>query len=90
MSLIGETLRTSWDGPGDGRPFLLGIDVGIFSDEHRPPVVPDVVLGLDVQAPDDCWEKQGRSWFVWRYGPPLFAAEFVSAPDGGELAKLNG
>jgi hypothetical protein len=52
---------------------------------HQPPLVPDVMLSLDVQAPPDLRPKQNRSYFVWEYGkPPDVVIEIVSNQKGGE------
>ncbi|MHB2016623.1 MAG: Uma2 family endonuclease [Candidatus Xenobia bacterium] len=88
MTLLADTLSVSWKGPGEGRSFLVGTDIGLFGDPQRQGFAPDVILGLDVEAAEDCWEKHGRSWFTWRYGPPTLAAEIVSRRGGGELEKL--
>ncbi|HEY3997504.1 MAG TPA: Uma2 family endonuclease [Candidatus Xenobia bacterium] len=90
MSLLGATLNISWQGPGDGRPFLAGTDIGVFGPDLKP-IVPDLVLGLDVQAPQltASHKKKGdRSWFTFRYGPPLLGAEIVStAQEGTKLSE---
>ena len=35
--LLTESLYSSWDGPGEGRPFLALANVGLFYAVHRPP-----------------------------------------------------
>jgi Uma2 family endonuclease len=83
--LLTETLYTSWEGPGEERPFLALANVGLFYAVDVPPLVPDMLLSLDVQAPQDIWEKSNRSYFVWKYGkPPDVVVEVVSNTKGDE------
>lgn len=83
--LLTETLYSSWPGPGDGRPFLALANVGLFFAVGRPPLVPDMMLSVDVSAPDEVWTKAHRSYFVWVYGkPPDVVIEVVSNDEGGE------
>lgn len=83
--LLTETLYNAWPGPGDGRPFLAMANVGLFYAIHQPPLVPDALLSLDVQAPEDTEPKINRSYFVWNYGkPPDVVIEVVSNREGGE------
>ncbi len=87
--LLAETLDHSWDGPGDGRPFIVLANVGLFYDLHKPPVVPDVMLSLDVRPlPGDLMDKPNRSYFVNRFGkPPDVVIEIVSNLKGNEAAS---
>ena len=85
MWLMGDVLSASWSGPGEGRPYLSMANVGLFFGVKQPPVVPDFLLSLDVELPDDAWPKANRSYFVWNYGKaPDLVAEFVSNTEGGE------
>jgi Uma2 family endonuclease len=83
--LLTEALYASWSGPnGDGR-FLALANVGLFYSVREPPLVPDVLLSVGVQAPPELWEKRHRSYFVWEYGkPPDVVIEIVSNRKGGE------
>jgi hypothetical protein len=88
--LLTEPLYTSWTGPppveGFPRPFLATANVGLFSSVNEPPLVPDALLSVDVQAHPDFWEKKHRSYFVWELGkPPDVVIEVVSNKEGGEL-----
>jgi Uma2 family endonuclease len=86
--LLVESLYTSWTGPEDERPFLADANVGVFSAVSEPPLVPDVFLSLDVQAPEDVWAKTGRSYFIWEYSkPPDVVIEIVSNQRGQEAAR---
>ncbi len=69
-------------------PFLADANVGIFYQTHTPPLVPDMLLSLDVEANDDWWPKENRSYFVWEFGkPPDVVIEVVSNKKGGELNR---
>ncbi len=77
--LLVESLYASWGGPGAGRPFLAEANLAVFYAVHRPPLVPAVLLSLDVQAPDDVWAKSQRAYFVWEYGKrPEVVIEIVT------------
>ena len=83
--LLTETLYSSWSGPGNGRTFLAAANVGVFYLARRPAVVPDVFLSLDVEVPEDWWEKEHRSYFLWEFGKaPDLAIEIVSNREGDE------
>src|SRR5256884_2191859 len=66
--LLVESLYSSWAGPGEGRPFLIEANIGVFYSVHRPPLVPDVVLSVDAQWPDDVWTKTKHAYCIWDYG----------------------
>lgn len=86
--LLTESLNSSWAGPGDGRSFLTLANVGLFFGMHEPPLVPDVMLAVDVQVPADLRQKRNRSYFVWELGkPPDVVIEIVSNQKGGELSE---
>ncbi len=85
MRLLTEPLYTSWR---PGRPFVASANVGIFRTPYEPPVVPDMFLSMDVQAPDDPWPKGNRCYFLFNYGkPPEVTVEIVSNKKGGETGK---
>ncbi|MBW4643962.1 MAG: Uma2 family endonuclease [Goleter apudmare HA4340-LM2] len=68
--------------------FLAEANVGIYYTDLQPPIVPDVFLSLDVQAPQNWWEKQNRCYMVWRFGKtPEVVIEIVSNTEGDELGK---
>jgi hypothetical protein len=46
--LLTEPLYSSWEGPGENRPFLAVANVGVFSQARTPAIVPDMFLSLDV------------------------------------------
>ncbi len=71
--------------------FLADANVGIFYQSDLPPIVPDIFISLNVTIPDNWWEKQNRSYFVWNFGkPPEVVVEIVSNKVGNELtSKLS-
>ena len=80
--LLTEPLYSSWDA---GRPFLATANVGLFYAVRQPPLVPDVLLSLDVVVPEELMAKEHRSYFVWEYGKaPEAVVEIVSNTEGGE------
>jgi Uma2 family endonuclease len=83
--LLVEPLYSSWAGPGDQRRFIALANVGLFFAIRQPPQVPDVLLSLEVELPENLWPKSHRSYFVWEYGkPPEVVVEVVSNREGGE------
>ena len=89
--LLVEPLYSSWAGPGDGRTFFAESNIGVFYMLKAPPLVPDALLSLDVQADEDVWAKEHRSYFIWEFGkPPDVVIEVVSNKIGGEdTVKLD-
>ncbi|MCG6134119.1 MAG: Uma2 family endonuclease [Nostoc sp. LLA-1] len=70
---------------------LAEANVGIFYTDLQPAIVPDVFLSLDVQVPQNWWEKNNRCYMVWRFGkPPEVVLEIVSNKEGDELGKKLG
>lgn len=68
--------------------FLAAANVGIYYTDLQPPIVPDVFLSLDVQVPDNWWEKQNRCYMIWRFGKhPEVVIEIVSNKESDELGK---
>jgi Uma2 family endonuclease len=88
MDLLKECLYTGWAGPGDGRSYIAMSNVAFYFALRQPPLVPDVLVSLDVQAPEDVWMKEHHSYFLWEYGkPPDVVVEIVSNRVGGELTN---
>jgi len=82
MRLLTESLNSSWR---PGRDFLVMADVGLFLGLNVPPIVPDVMLSMDVEQPDDFSQKKNLSYFIWERGKhPDLAIEIVSQRPGGE------
>jgi hypothetical protein len=71
------------------QPFLAAANVGLFYKLKGDPIVPDALLSLGVQRPDDFSQRQNRSYFVWEFGKvPEVCIEIVSNAEGDEL-KLS-
>ena len=88
MALLRETLYTSWAGPGEERTFVAMANVAIYATNFTPPLVPDLLLSLDVTLPEEPLLKEHRSYFLWLYGkPPEVVIEIVSNRKGGELSN---
>jgi len=91
IRLLAESLNSSWEGPpadeeDAARPFMVLTNVGLFSTPDQPPVVPDVMVSLDVAAlPDPLANKEHNTYFVWIFGKaPDVVIEVVSNRVGGE------
>lgn len=92
-SLLTAPLIDCWPGPGEGRPFLVCTDVGLFYSDNLPAFAPDVLLSLDVSPPQGNFrKKENHSYYIWRYNkPPDALIEVVSNRERGELTtKLEG
>ena len=86
--LLVDPLYASWQGPGEGRPFVAASDVGVFRSPLEPPLVPDAFVSLDVLHPQDWWEKPNRVYAIWQYmKPPDIVIEVVSNREGGETGE---
>ncbi len=60
-------------------PFLATANVGLFHGLKQPPLVPDILLSLEVEIPEDWSQKKNLSYFVWEFGKsPEVAIEIVS------------
>lgn len=85
MTLLCDSFYASWARSGEERPFIAMSNVGLFFALKQPPLVPDFMLSVGVEAPEDLFPKSNRSYFIWNYGkPPDLVAEFVSNTEGGE------
>lgn len=81
--LLVEPLYSSWK---PGIPFIADANVGLFYAIKQDPLVPDVMLSLNVTMPGDWSQKQNRSYFVWQFGKvPDVCIEIVSNRKGKEL-----
>ena len=82
--LLTEPLYTSWAGPESGM-FWAASNVGLFYQISEPPIVPDMMLSLNVKPGDFGIPKERRSYFTFAYGkPPDVVIEFVSNTEGNE------
>ncbi|MBE9010939.1 Uma2 family endonuclease [Pseudanabaenaceae cyanobacterium LEGE 13415] len=67
-------------------PFLATANVGLFYQLKVDPIVPDAMLSLGVQYPEDFSQKRNRSYFVWEFGKvPEVCIEVVSNQEGDEV-----
>jgi Uma2 family endonuclease len=83
--LLTHPLYANWPGPGEGRSFLVLVNVGWFYHYKTPAVVPDCLLSLDVICPENLHVKEGHSYYQWAMGKqPDVAIEVVSDRKGGE------
>lgn len=90
--LLVTPLYDSWtpppseDEPNTKRKFLANANIGVFSSPEHPPIVPDMFLSLDVEAPMDWETKAHRSYFIWYFEKaPDVVVEIVSSREGGDL-----
>jgi Uma2 family endonuclease len=84
MRLLTEPLYSNWRGPQGDAHFVAMANVALyFSDDE--PLVPDVLLSVDVVPPEGMYTKQFKSYFVWRFGKtPEVVIEVVSNKEGEE------
>ena len=84
--LLTHSLYNSWKRPKPESSFLTMANVGLFYVANQPPLVPDVLVSLDVKIHDELWDEHHRSYFVQEYGkPPDIAIEIVSNLKGKEM-----
>ncbi len=68
-------------------PFIAEANVGLFYKLKGEPVVPDMLLSLDVQRAEDLSERRDRAYFVWEFGKvPEVCVEIVSNKEGDEVS----
>jgi Uma2 family endonuclease len=85
MRLLPTSAYDGWSGPGPGRSFVAMANVGLYYAIDGDPLVPDVLLALDVTLPKNIWEKRHRTYMIWQFGkPPDVVIEIVSNKVGGE------
>jgi Uma2 family endonuclease len=93
MRLLTESLQVSWPPMRlkDGRQAEVFADVGLFYDPPRPPIVPDVMLSLDLEPiPQGTTDKGYNTYSVPHRGkPPDLCIEIVSNRKGKEYQKLD-
>jgi Uma2 family endonuclease len=79
-SLLKSILQILW---GDRLDWFFGIDMGIYYDPDRPPIVPDGFLALNVERFYD--EDLRPSYVLWEEEvAPVLVLEVVSNTIGGE------
>ncbi|MEL6469899.1 MAG: Uma2 family endonuclease [Cyanobacteria bacterium J06623_4] len=68
-------------------PFIAESNVGLFYKLKGDPVVPDMLLSMDVQRAEDLSERRDRAYFVWEFGKvPEICVEIVSNKEGDEVS----
>src|SRR5438552_236853 len=88
MRLLTQPLYDSWAKTIYPRVFMATANVGMFYSIDEPPLVPDVLLSLDVKFADDLAKKINRSYFFWKQGKsPETVIEVVSNIEGEELGN---
>jgi len=84
LRLLTEPPHSCWTGPGEGQPFVVMANVGVFHTAKQPPIVPDVLLAVGVQQ-GNLQVRENRTYIVWLRGKvPDVAIEIVSNREGGE------
>jgi hypothetical protein len=82
--LLTEPLWTSWQSP-DGRPFHVMSNMCLYFTYKGPPLTPDLMFIIDVEAPTNPREGDHRTYFSWVVGkPPDIIIEIVSDDRGRE------
>lgn len=80
-----QTLYDACQQVNQGCTFLACANVGLFYHIDYLPLVPDVMVSLNVQLPDDLWEKNHRAYMTWHYHKlPDVVIELVANEIGGE------
>ncbi len=86
--LLVEPLYSSWKETNPERKFLATANIAVYYQLNEPPLVPDMLLSLDVEPAEDWWEKKNRSYLVWEFGKsPDVVIEIVSNTVGNEGGK---
>lgn len=87
MRLLTETLYSSWT-PENHSIFFVAANVGIFTKLLEEPIVPDILLSLDVQKPKERKKKEDLCYYLDKIGKaPEIVFEIVSNKIGGELDR---
>ena len=88
MHLLTEILNVSWKPltlTGEPRPFLALANVGLYYAIKENPIVPDVMVSMDVGIKNRVPVKSDLTYFLWDHGKlPEVAIEIASPHSGGE------
>lgn len=80
--LLTTPLYDSWQSE---RKFLALANVGIFTDDKEKPIVPDMMLSMDVELTKENWPDEHRSYLMWEFEKaPEIVIEVVSNNIGKE------
>lgn len=83
--LLTRALYASWR---PEQPFVAMANVGLFNTMRLQAIVPAVLVSLGVAVPEEMFEKEHRSYFVWEYGKaPDVVIEIVSNRKGSEVER---
>ncbi|MEM7531306.1 MAG: Uma2 family endonuclease [Chloroflexota bacterium] len=72
------------------KPFVAMANVGLHYRPKMPAIVPDIMLTLDTQVADgdEIWDKENRTYYMWKHGkPPNVVVEIVSNNKGNEAGE---
>ena len=85
MRLLTEPLYASWN---PGMPFVAMANVGLYFALNAPPFVPDTLVAVETEGPENLLPKEHRAYFTWLYGKvPDIVVEIVSNKVGEELTR---
>lgn len=86
--LLAEPLYSSW--AGNGKPFIVAAGVGIGGDVHQQPIIPSLLLSVDVEMPENWWDKHHRSYLIWEFGKaPDLVIEILARKDEAEKSSSS-
>ena len=91
--LLTSPLYASWSAPpldagGAKRSFEVFANVGVFASVHEPPVVPDVMLSLDITLTNEFMRLPNSAYFLWEFGKfPEIVIEIISEGEDDELTQ---
>jgi Uma2 family endonuclease len=83
--LLADGLHKNWQAPNN-QPFVALANVGLYYGVHTPAIVPDFMLSVGVEYPENYWDRRHRCYFVWEFGKsPDIAVEIISNLVGKEM-----
>ena len=83
--LLADGLHKHWQAPNN-QPFIALANVGLYYGVHTPAIVPDFMLSVGVDYPENYWDRRHRCYFVWEFGKsPDIAVEIISNLVGKEM-----
>lgn len=86
--LLTQTLYASWKPTLNNAPrlFFAEANIGLYIGIKEAAIVPDVLVSLDVTAPENPLLKEQRAYLAWRFGKiPEIVIEIVSNKKGDEF-----
>src|SRR5947209_7498376 len=86
--LLIEPLYSCWTGQEGGRPFLAVANVAYYPGSRVSPLLPDVLLAIDMAPVDDLHARENHSYFQWVRGfSPDVVIDIVSELDDFDEQK---